>query len=69
MLFFFSIFSSGGHFVQPSRTILAILVKDHKKNTSMNTLKSGHWLQRRCFLKAFLFLALAASLFSQAEPF
>ena len=30
--FFFSIFSSGNHFVQQSRTILAILVKGHKRN-------------------------------------
>ena len=28
----FSIFSSGGHFVQQSRTILAILVKGHPRN-------------------------------------
>ena len=28
----FSIFSSGGHFVQQSRTILAILVKNHPRN-------------------------------------
>ena len=28
----FSIFSSGGHFVQLSRTILAILVKIHPRN-------------------------------------
>ena len=29
---FFSIFSSGGHFVQQSRTILAILVRGHPRN-------------------------------------
>ena len=28
----FSIFSSGGHFVQQSQTILAILVKEHESN-------------------------------------
>ena len=28
----FSIFSSGGHFVQRSRTILAILIKGHPRN-------------------------------------
>ena len=28
----FSIFSSGGHFVQQSRTIVAILVKGHPRN-------------------------------------
>ena len=32
--FFFSFFSSVSHFVQPSRTILAILNKGHKRNTS-----------------------------------
>ena len=28
----FSLFSSGGHFVQQSRTIVAILVKGHPRN-------------------------------------
>ena len=32
-------------------------------------LKSEHWSRRRCRLKVFLFLALAAILFSGAEPF
>ena len=31
----FSIFGSGGHFVQPSRTILAIFVKGRKRNISV----------------------------------
>ena len=35
MLLFFSVSSSGGNFVQPSGTVLAILVKGHKRNTSM----------------------------------
>ena len=34
MGFFFSVFSSGGNFVQLGGTILAILVKGHKRNTS-----------------------------------
>ena len=34
----FSLFSSGGHFVQPSGIILAILVKGHKRNTSVKLL-------------------------------
>ena len=41
MLFFFffsSIFSSGGNFFQLSITILAILVKGHKRNTSVKLL-------------------------------
>ena len=47
---FFSVFSSGGHLVQQSRTTLAILVKEHKKNISEIILKSGHWPRRRCHL-------------------
>ena len=36
MLFIgFSIFSSGGHFVQRSRAILAILVESHPRNISV----------------------------------
>ena len=31
----FSIFSSGGHFVQQSGTILEILVKGHERNISV----------------------------------
>ena len=31
----FSIFSSGGHFVQQSGTILAILVEGHPRNISV----------------------------------
>ena len=31
----FSIFSSGGYFVKPKGTILAILVKGNKKNISV----------------------------------
>ena len=46
----FSIFSSGGHFVQQSRTILAILVEDHFCEI---ILKSAHWPRRRCHLKGF----------------
>ena len=33
--FFFFIFCSGGHFVQQSRTILAILVEGHPRNISV----------------------------------
>ena len=32
-------------------------------------LKSRHWPRRRCRLKVFIFLALAAILFSEAEQF
>ena len=34
----FSIFSSGGHFVQRSKTILAILVEGHPRNISVKIL-------------------------------
>ena len=34
----FSIFSFGGNFDQPRGTILAILVKDHKRNISVKLL-------------------------------
>ena len=38
-LFFFVVFfSSGGHFVQPNRTLLAILVKGDKRNISVKLL-------------------------------
>ena len=51
--------SSGGHFVQWSRTILAILVKGHQRNISVKLiLESGHRSRRRCHLKNFIFLAL-----------
>ena len=33
----FSIFNSGDHFVQQSRTILAILVKEDKRNISVKS--------------------------------
>ena len=64
----FSIFSSGGHFIQWSRTSFAILVEGNPRNISVN-LKSVHWSRRRSNLKVFLFLALVAILFSGAEPF
>ena len=62
----FSIFSSGGHFVQQSGTILAILVEGHPRNISVKFfLKSFLWSRMRYNLKVFLFLALAAILFSR----
>ena len=66
----FSIFSSGGHFVLRSGIFLAGkgAWEEHFCET---ILKSGYWPGRRCCLKVFLlfFLALAAILFSGAEPF
>ena len=61
----FSIFSSGGHFVQWSGTILAILVDGHPRHISVKkNLKSSRLTRKRCRLKVFLFLALVAILFS-----
>ena len=46
-------FSSGGHFVQRSETILELLVEGHPRNFSMIFLKSGPWPSRRGRLKVF----------------
>ena len=37
LFFFFFTFSSGGHFVQRSGTILAFFVEDHQRNISVKT--------------------------------
>ena len=69
----FSIFSSGGPFVQQSRTILAILVKGYnvlEEHFCEIILKSGPWPRRRCCLKIFFFFfALDTILFSGKAPF
>ena len=50
----FSIFCSGGHFVQWSGTILAIFSRGSPKEHFYEIiLKSGHW-RRRCRLKKLL---------------
>ena len=50
----FSIFSSDGHSVQQSGTILAILVEGHSRTICVKLfLKSAHWPRRRCCLKFF----------------
>ena len=65
----FLFLSSGRHFVQPSGAILVILVEGHLvEYFCANILKSGHWPRMRCRLKIFYFSALAAILFSGAEP-
>ena len=48
----FSIFSSGGHYVKQSRTILAIL--ESCIRGTLIILKSTYWPWRRCRLKRFL---------------
>ena len=66
----FSIFSSGGHFVQQSRTILASLEKLHRGIIRMKLFCNRPiGLEENVVLQVFLFLALAAILFSRAEPF
>ena len=57
----FSIFSSGGHLVYQSGTILATLVGSHLGNMPVKFEKQ--------IIHDFLFLALAAILFIGAEPF
>ena len=51
----FSCFSSGGHFVQWSKTILAILVESHSRNISMKLFCSGgHFVQPSTTILAYL---------------
>ena len=66
---FFLFFSSDGHFVQWSGTILAVFEESQPRNISVIFFKSGFWPRRRCRLKVFLFLALVAILFSGAKRF
>ena len=58
---FFSVFTSCGHFIQRSDTILAILVEDHQRIflfffvfVFVFFFLSGHWPRRRCPLKKLL---------------
>ena len=61
-------FSSGGHFAQLSGNTSNFGRASLEEYLSANILKSGHWPRMRCLLKSILFLALAAILFSGAEP-
>ena len=46
---FFLFLALAAIFYQQSGTIFAILVKGHKRNSSVKIiLKSGHWPRRRC---------------------
>ena len=66
----FSIFSSDGHFVQRSGTILAILVEGRQRNIHVKLFRNRPiGLGEDVVLRVFLFLALAAILFNGAEPF
>ena len=49
---YISIFSSGGHFVQHSRTVCAIFVEVIMRNSSVNYFDFGPVVQKRC-LKIF----------------
>ena len=70
----FSIFSSGGHLVYRSRTILAIMVGSHLGNIPMKF--ESHWPKGSggvSFLSKlitiFYFLAMAAILLIRPQPF
>ena len=69
----FSIFSSGGHLVYQSGTILAILVGSHLGSIPMKF--ESHWprvQEELAFMEIihdFLFLALVAILFIEAKLF
>ena len=65
----FSIFSSGRHSILPSRTILAILVEGHWRNTSVQYFEIRPLAKDEMSFEDFLFLALAAILFNGTEPF
>ena len=66
----FSIFSSGGHLVQWSGTLCAILVDSHLRNIPVKLVQnlSTH-LAEEVVKSIFLFKALAAILFKVAESF
>ena len=66
----FSIFSSGGHLVQRSRTIRAILVDSHLKNIPVKLFQNLTTdLAEEVVKNLFIFIALAAILFNEAESF
>ena len=66
----FSIVSSCSHFVQQSGMIFSKFGRrPPKENFCEIILKSVHWSRRRCHLKVFLLLALAAILFSGERNF
>ena len=66
----FSIFSSGGHLVQWSRTVWAILVDSHLRNIPVKLFQNlSTDLAEEVIQSLFLFIALAAILFIVAELF
>ena len=71
MLKGYSIFSSCGHFVQPSRTILAHLVEGHPRNISVKLFENWSIGLGVDVIEGFFFyfFALAAILFIGVEQF
>ena len=66
----FSIFSSGGHLVQWSRTVLAILVDSHLRNIPVKLFQNlSTDLAEEVVKSIFLIIALAAILFNAAQFF
>ena len=66
----FSIFSSGGHLVQWSGTVRAILVDSHLRNIPVKLFQNlSTDLSEEVVKSIFLFIALAAILFNVAEFF
>ena len=66
----FSIFSSGGHLVQRSRTVCAILVDSHLRNICVKLFQNlSIDLAEEVVKSLFLFIALAAILFNVVESF
>ena len=66
----FSIFSSGGHLVQWSGTVCAILVDSHPRNIPVKLFQNlSTDLAKEVIESLFLFIALAASLFNVEELF
>ena len=66
----FSIFSSGGHLVQRSRRLRAILVDSHLRNLPVKLFQNlSTNLAEEVIKSLFLFIALVAILFNVAESF
>ena len=66
----FSIFSYGGHFVQWSGTVWAILVDSHLRSIPVKLFQNlSTDLAEESVKSLFLFIALAAILFNVAELF
>ena len=66
----FSIFSSGAHLVQWSKTVRAVLVDSHLRNIPVNIFQNlSINIAEEVIKSLFLFIALAAILFNGAEWF